>query len=42
IEEENIEKILKFIDILEDNDDVQTVYTNVDVSEEIMEKVNNN
>ena len=42
IEEEDVEKILKFIDILEDNDDVQTVYTNVDVSEEIMEKVNNN
>ena len=42
INEEQTEKILKFIDILEDNDDVQTVYTNLDITEEVMEKINNN
>ena len=42
INEEQAEKILKFIDILEDNDDVQTVYTNFDITEEVMEKINNN
>ena len=42
INEEQAEKILKFIDILEDNDDVQTVYTNLDVSEEVMDKIKNN
>jgi YebC/PmpR family DNA-binding regulatory protein len=41
INEEQAEKILKFIDILEDNDDVQTVYTNLDVSEEVMDKIRN-
>ena len=42
INEKQAEKILKFIDILEDNDDVQTVYTNLDISEKVMEKINNN
>ena len=42
INEDQAEKILKFIDILEDNDDVQTVYTNLDITEEVMEKINNN
>jgi transcriptional/translational regulatory protein YebC/TACO1 len=41
INEEQAEKMLKFIDILEDNDDVQTVYTNLDVSEDIMDKIRN-
>ena len=41
INEEQAEKILKFIDILEDNDDVQTVYTNLEVSEEIIDKIKN-
>ena len=41
INEEQAEKILSFIDILEDNDDVQTVYTNLEVSEEIMDKIKN-
>tara|TARA_B100000686_G_scaffold132025_1_gene138943 strand:- start:1384 stop:2136 length:753 start_codon:yes stop_codon:yes gene_type:complete len=39
IDEENAERIIKFIDILEDNDDVQNVYTNFEVSDEIMEKI---
>jgi YebC/PmpR family DNA-binding regulatory protein len=41
INEEQAETILRFIDILEDNDDVQTVYTNLDVSEEIMNNIKN-
>ena len=32
-------KILKIIDALEDNDDVQDVYSNFDISEELMEAV---
>ena len=35
------EKIIKFIDVLEDNDDVQNVYTNFEISDEIMEKIAN-
>jgi transcriptional/translational regulatory protein YebC/TACO1 len=35
-------RLLKFIDILEDNDDVQTVYSNAEISDEVMEKINNN
>ena len=31
--------VLKLIDVLEDNDDVQNVTTNFDVSDEIMEKL---
>ena len=41
VDEENAEKIIKFIDILEDNDDVQNVYTNFEISDEIMEKIAN-
>lgn len=33
---ENAEKIMKLIDMLEDLDDVQNVYTNADFSEEVM------
>ena len=32
-------KILRIIDALEDNDDVQDVYSNFDISEELMEAV---
>ena len=42
INEEQAGKLLKFIDILEDNDDVQTVYSNAQISDEVMEKINNN
>jgi len=41
INEENAEKIIKFIDLLEDNDDVQNVYTNFEISDEIMERIAN-
>ncbi len=39
ITEEQAETLLKLIDILEENDDVQTVTTNFEVSDEIMEKL---
>ena len=32
-------KIFKLIDALEDSDDVQNVYGNFDVSDEVMEKL---
>lgn len=37
--EEQAQSILKLIDVLEDNDDVQTVTTNFSVSDEIMERL---
>jgi transcriptional/translational regulatory protein YebC/TACO1 len=37
---EDAKKILKIMDGLEDNDDVQDVYANFDMSEEIMQAVN--
>src|SRR5262249_45370289 len=39
IDEEKAAKVVKIIDVLEDNDDVQTVYTNFEVSEEILKKL---
>ena len=36
---ELIEKIIKMIDSLEDNDDVQNVYTNLDAAEEALEQL---
>jgi transcriptional/translational regulatory protein YebC/TACO1 len=39
VDEEQAAKILKLIDALEDDDDVQTVTTNFEVSDEIMEKL---
>jgi len=39
ITEEYVEKIIKLIDLLEDNDDVQNIYTNCDISVEIMENI---
>jgi len=41
ITEEYAEKIIKLIDLLEDNDDVQNVYSNCDISDEIMENITN-
>lgn len=38
-DEEAATKILKLIDVLEDNDDVQNVYSNFDISEEILAKL---
>ena len=38
-DEEGAKKIFKLIDALEDSDDVQNVFANFDVSDEVMEKV---
>lgn len=39
LDEDGARKVFKLIDALEDSDDVQNVYANFDVSDEIMEKV---
>ena len=39
LDEENAKKVFRLIDVLEDSDDVQNVYANYSVSDEIMEKV---
>ena len=39
LEEEGARKIFRLIDALEDSDDVQNVFANFDVSDEVMEKV---
>ena len=39
LDEDGARKIFKLIDALEDCDDVQNVYANFDVSDEVMEKV---
>jgi YebC/PmpR family DNA-binding regulatory protein len=39
VDEGSAEQLLKLIDALDDNDDVQTVYGNYDVPDEVMEKV---
>jgi YebC/PmpR family DNA-binding regulatory protein len=39
VDEEQAQSLLTLIDVLEDDDDVQTVTTNFDVSDEIMEKL---
>ena len=37
--EQEAQKMLKIMDILEDHDDLQHVYANFDISDEIMEKL---
>lgn len=39
LDEEQAKSIMKLIDVLEDNDDVQTVTTNFEVSEDIMQRL---
>lgn len=39
VDEEKAISLMKFIDVLEDNDDVQTVFANFEVSEEVLEKL---
>lgn len=39
VTEDQAASVLKLIDTLEDNDDVQSVTTNFEVSDEIMEKL---
>ena len=38
-DEDAASTLLKLIDALEDNDDVQNVYANFDISDEVMEKL---
>lgn len=40
VSEENAEKVLKLMNALEDNDDVQNVYANFDIEDGVMEKLN--
>ena len=40
VDQEQAETLLNLIDMLEEDDDVQTVWGNYDVSDEIMEKLN--
>lgn len=40
LDKDNAEKVLKLIDMLEDLDDVQSVYTNADIAPEILEALN--
>jgi YebC/PmpR family DNA-binding regulatory protein len=39
VDEEAAQKILRLIDVLEDNDDVQNVYCNFEVSDDVLEKL---
>jgi len=39
LDEDQARKVLKMIDVLEDSDDVQDVYANFNVSDDIMEKI---
>jgi YebC/PmpR family DNA-binding regulatory protein len=39
LDEDAAKTLMKLIDVLEDNDDVQNVYTNADISDEIAEKL---
>ncbi len=39
LDEEGAKQVFRLIESLEDSDDVQNVYTNFDVSDEIMEAV---
>ena len=36
---EDAKKVLRIIDALEDNDDVQDVYSNFDIADDLMEAV---
>lgn len=39
VDEETAKTILKLVDMLEDYDDVQTVYTNIEVADDVMERL---
>ncbi len=39
VDQEKADAVMKLIDALEDNDDIQSVYANFDISEEMMEKL---
>ena len=39
LDEDNAKKVFRLLDLLDDQDDVQNVYSNADVSDEILEKI---
>jgi len=39
VDEERASSLMKFLDVLEDNDDVQAVFANFEMSDEVMEKL---
>lgn len=39
-DQKDAEKAIKFLDLLEDNDDVQSVFTNLDIPQEVLGKLN--
>ena len=39
IDESKLDSLIKFLEVLEDNDDVQDVYANLEVTKEILEKI---
>ncbi|PSK97663.1 YebC/PmpR family DNA-binding regulatory protein [Murinocardiopsis flavida] len=39
LDEENAKKVMRIVDALEDSDDVQNVFTNADIPDEVMEKI---
>jgi transcriptional/translational regulatory protein YebC/TACO1 len=39
LDEEKAAAVLKLLDVLEDDDDVQNVYANFDISEDVMERL---
>ena len=39
LDEQKAASVLKLLDVLEDDDDVQNVYANFEISEEIMQKL---
>jgi len=41
VDEKNCKQVLRLIDALEDNDDVQKVYSNFDISDEVMAAIEN-
>jgi len=39
LDKEEAMKVLRFVDVLEDNDDVQDVYSNFDIPAEVLEEL---
>ncbi|PRX96055.1 YebC/PmpR family DNA-binding transcriptional regulator [Allonocardiopsis opalescens] len=39
LDEETAKKVMRLVDVLEDSDDVQNVYTNADISDDILERI---
>jgi transcriptional/translational regulatory protein YebC/TACO1 len=39
LDEERAAAVMKLLDVLEDNDDVQNVYANFDISEAVLQKM---